>query len=321
MALRLPANVPGTPAMFCRSDRDAPRRHDDPQICLATPAMFCRSGCDAPRRRDYPPMCLALPPCFAARAAMPHGAAITRQCVQLLLPCFAARAAMPHGAAITRQCVQLLLPCFAARTPRPHGATITRKCTWLGCRIGQVPRPCKSNLTLPGRARVSPISGLLRRKHAWVCEQTNGGRHGGSCLVPVRVGNVWEQTNGEQHRGAGAVGVSLSSACECKRTANGIGQPPQCRFIVQHPPGFDKIVDMDMSAQCRFMVQHPPSACPEFLSSLRRWCKQSYGNDLTKISSAEKFFSFLLTPPQVFDKSKFSGPTRHHVHVLKETQL
>jgi hypothetical protein len=80
----------------------------------------------------------------------------------------------------------------------------------------------------------------------------------------VRVGNVWEQTNGEQHRGAGAVGVWLSSACECKLTANGIGQPPQCRFIVQHPPGFDKIVDMDMSAQCRFIVQHPPWPRPEF---------------------------------------------------------
>jgi hypothetical protein len=75
---------------------------------------------------------------------------------------------------------------------------------------------------------------------------------------------VWEQTNGERHRGTGAVGVWLSSACECKRTANGIGQPPQCRFIVQHPPGFDKIVDMDMSAQCRFMVQHPPWPRPEF---------------------------------------------------------
>jgi hypothetical protein len=229
-----------TPAVVCRSDSDAPRRHDYPPMRLATPAIFRRSGCDAPRRHDYPPMCLALPPCFAARAAMSHGATITRQCAWLLPPCFAARAAMPHG------------------------ATITRKYAWLGCRIGQVPRPCKSNLTLPGRARVSPISGLLRRKHAWVCEQTNGGRHGGSCLVPVRASNVWEQTNGEQHRGAGAVGVSLSSACECKRTANGIGQPPQCRFIVQHPPGFDKIVDMDMSAQCRFMVQHPPSACPEF---------------------------------------------------------
>jgi hypothetical protein len=80
----------------------------------------------------------------------------------------------------------------------------------------------------------------------------------------VRASNVWEQTNGERHRGAGAVGVSLSSACECKLTANGTSQPLQCRFIVQHPPGFDKIVDMDMSAQCRFMVQHPPSACPEF---------------------------------------------------------
>ena len=203
-----------TPAMFCRSDSDAPRCHDYPPMCLATPAVFCRSGCDTPRRRDDPTMCLALPPCFAARAAM------------------------------------------------LHGATITRKYAWLGSRIGQVPRPCKSNLTPPDRARVSPISGLLRRKHGWVCEQTNGGRHGGSCLVPVRASNVWEQTNGERHRGA--VGVSLSSACECKRTANGIGQPPQCRFIVQHPPGFDKIVDMDMSAQCRFMVQHPLWPCPEF---------------------------------------------------------
>jgi hypothetical protein len=43
-----------------------------------------------------------------------------------------------------------------------------------------------------------------------------------------------------------------------------MGQPPQCRFMVQHPPGFDKIVDMDMSAQCRFMVQHPLSTCLEF---------------------------------------------------------
>jgi hypothetical protein len=34
--------------------------------------------------------------------------------------------------------------------------------------------------------------------------------------------------------------------------------------MVQHPPGFDKIVDMDMSAQCRFIVQHPPWPRPEF---------------------------------------------------------
>jgi hypothetical protein len=61
---RLPANVPGTPAMFCRSGSDAPRRHDYPPMCLATPAMFCRSGSDAPRCHDYPPMCLATPAMF-----------------------------------------------------------------------------------------------------------------------------------------------------------------------------------------------------------------------------------------------------------------
>jgi hypothetical protein len=151
-APRLPANAPGTPAVFCRSGSDAPRRH------------------------DYPPMRLALQPCFAARAAMPHGAtitrqcawhsrhvlplhaarphgaAITRQCVQLLLPSSGARAAMPHGATMTRQCAWPLLPSSGARAAIPHGAAITRECTWLGCRIGQVPRPCKSNLTLPGRA-------------------------------------------------------------------------------------------------------------------------------------------------------------------------
>jgi hypothetical protein len=262
-APRLPANVPGTPAMFCRSGCDAPRRHDYPPMRLhschvlplgprcstaprlpanapGTPAMFCRSDRDAPRRQDYPPMCLATPAMFCRS----DRDAPRRQDYPPM------RLALP--------------PRFAARTAMLHSATITRQCAWLGCRIGQVPRPCKSNLTPPDRASVSPISGLLRRKHAWVCEQTNGGRHGGSCLVPVRASNVWEQTNGERHRGAGAVGVSLSSACECKRTANGIGQPPQCRFIVQHPPGFDKIVDMDMSAQCRFMVQHPLWPCPEF---------------------------------------------------------
>jgi hypothetical protein len=123
-------------------------------MCLATPAMFCRSGCDAPRRHDDPPMCLALPPSSGARAAMPHGAAIIRQCAWPLLPCFAAPAAMLHGATITRKYAWLLLPCSAARrcdAPRRrdyppmclalppcfaapaamlHGATMTRQCAW-----------------------------------------------------------------------------------------------------------------------------------------------------------------------------------------------
>jgi hypothetical protein len=55
---RLPANVPGTPAMFRRSGCDAPRRHYDPQICLALPLWF------------------------ADRIPMLHGATITRQCAR-----------------------------------------------------------------------------------------------------------------------------------------------------------------------------------------------------------------------------------------------